>query len=58
MPTASMLPANKNASLDQAKGFQRMFAPGGLTLGVFFPIETFQAAGSVASLVAAKGSGL
>jgi hypothetical protein len=53
-----MLPANKNASLDQAKGFQRMFAPGGLTLGVFFPIETFQAAGSVASLVAAKGSGL
>ncbi|MDB5795307.1 MAG: 5,10-methylene tetrahydromethanopterin reductase [Noviherbaspirillum sp.] len=38
---ASMLMADKAARPDQAKGFQRMFAPGRLTLGVFFPIEAF-----------------
>jgi luciferase-type oxidoreductase len=42
MPMASMFTANKTARPDQAKGFQRMFAPGRLTLGVFFPIEAFQ----------------
>jgi luciferase-type oxidoreductase len=39
---ASMLMADKAARPDQAKGFQRMFAPKRLTLGVFFPIEAFQ----------------
>lgn len=39
---ASMLTANKAARPDQAKGFQKMFAPDRLTLGVFFPIEAFQ----------------
>jgi luciferase-type oxidoreductase len=39
---ASMLTANKGARPDQARGFQKMFAPGKLTLGVFFPIEAFQ----------------
>ena len=29
------------ARLSQANGFQKMFAPGQLTLGVFFPIEAF-----------------
>jgi luciferase-type oxidoreductase len=42
MPMASMFTANKTARPDQARGFQRMFAPGRLTLGVFFPIEAFQ----------------
>jgi luciferase-type oxidoreductase len=39
---ANMLKANRTARPDQAKGFQRMFAPDRLTLGVFFPIEAFQ----------------
>lgn len=37
-----MLAANKTACVTEANGFQRMFAPGGLTLGVFFPIEAFK----------------
>ncbi|MBA2592274.1 MAG: LLM class oxidoreductase [Gammaproteobacteria bacterium] len=37
-----MLMANKTARVSEAKGFQRMFAPGRLTLGVFFPIEAFE----------------
>lgn len=37
-----MLTANKTARASEAKGFQRMFAPGRVTLGVFFPIEAFQ----------------
>ena len=39
---ASMLMANRKARPGDAHGFQRMFAPRRLTLGVFFPIETFQ----------------
>jgi luciferase-type oxidoreductase len=39
---ASMLTANKAARPEQARGFRKMFAPGKLTLGVFFPIEAFQ----------------
>jgi luciferase-type oxidoreductase len=39
---ASMLVANRAARPDQGRGFQRMFAPGRMTLGVFFPIEAFQ----------------
>lgn len=37
-----MLTANRTARVSEAKGFQKMFAPGRLTLGVFFPIEAFQ----------------
>ena len=37
-----MLTANKTARVTEADGFQRMFAPGRLTLGVFFPIEAFK----------------
>jgi luciferase-type oxidoreductase len=33
---------NKTASEDEHPGFRKMFAPGRLTLGVFFPIEAFQ----------------
>lgn len=32
----------KTARVGEANGFQRMFAPGRLTLGVFFPIEAFK----------------
>lgn len=28
--------------MSDSKGFQRMFAPGRLTVGVFFPIESFE----------------
>jgi luciferase-type oxidoreductase len=37
-----MLKANKTARVSEAQGFRRMFAPGRLTLGVFFPIEAFE----------------
>ena len=37
-----MLTVNKAARASDAPGFRRMFAPGRLTLGVFFPIEAFQ----------------
>jgi luciferase-type oxidoreductase len=37
-----MLTANKTARVTEANGFQKMFAPGRLTLGVFFPIEAFE----------------
>lgn len=37
-----MLTADKTARVRDAKGFQSMFAPGRLTLGVFFPIEAFK----------------
>src|SRR5678815_853619 len=37
-----MLMANKIARVSEANGFQKMFAPGRLTLGVFFPIEAFK----------------
>ncbi|OON63003.1 LLM class oxidoreductase [Massilia sp. KIM] len=36
-----MLTVNRSARPSDSKGFQRMFAPGRLTLGVFFPIEAF-----------------
>jgi luciferase-type oxidoreductase len=39
---ARMLIANKTAQRGDALGFQRMFAPHQLTLGVFFPIEAFK----------------
>jgi luciferase-type oxidoreductase len=38
---ADLLTANRTAKPSDAKGFQRMFAPDRLTLGVFFPIEAF-----------------
>lgn len=37
-----MLTTNRTAHVGDADGFQNMFAPGRLTLGVFFPIEAFQ----------------
>lgn len=37
-----MLTANNTARVTEANGFQTMFAPGRLTLGVFFPIEAFK----------------
>lgn len=37
-----MLTANRSAEVGDSAGFRRMFAPGRLTLGVFFPIEAFQ----------------
>jgi luciferase-type oxidoreductase len=37
-----VLKVNKTARVSDSRGFQRMFAPGRLTLGVFFPIEAFQ----------------
>ncbi|WP_377805913.1 TIGR03571 family LLM class oxidoreductase [Azospirillum sp. A29] len=37
-----MLEANTTARPGDSKGFRRMFAPDRLTLGVFFPIESFQ----------------
>lgn len=39
---ASMFVADRTARPDDARGFQRMFAPHRLTLGVFFPIEAFK----------------
>lgn len=36
-----MLTADKTARVTEANGFQKMFAPGRLTLGLFFPIEAF-----------------
>jgi luciferase-type oxidoreductase len=42
MATANMLTSNKDAKASDGKGFQRMFAPRRLTLGVFFPIEAFE----------------
>ena len=36
-----MLKVNRTARVSDAAGFRRMFAPGRLTLGVFFPIEAF-----------------
>jgi len=38
---ADMLTPNQAARPGDSKGFQRMFAPDRLTLGVFFPIEAF-----------------
>lgn len=37
-----MLKVNKNAVAMDAEGFWRMFSPGKLTVGVFFPIEAYQ----------------
>src|SRR4029450_10201986 len=37
-----MLKVNRAARASDSMGFQRMFAPGRLTLGLFFPIEAFQ----------------
>lgn len=37
-----MLTTNKTARASEASGFQKMFAPGRLTVGVFFPIEAFK----------------
>jgi luciferase-type oxidoreductase len=37
-----MFTVNPSASVNDARGFQRMFAPARLTLGVFFPIEAFE----------------
>jgi hypothetical protein len=34
-----MLTANRRVRAAEAPGFERMFAPDRLTLGVFFPIE-------------------
>jgi luciferase-type oxidoreductase len=39
---ANLLTPNRTARPSDAKGFQRMFAPDRLTVGVFFPIEAFQ----------------
>ena len=44
-----MLKVNSRATVDQAPGFGRMFRPGHLTLGVFFPIEAY--AGDEASML-------
>jgi luciferase-type oxidoreductase len=38
---ADMLTPNPTAMTGESRGFQRMFAPDRLTLGVFFPIEAF-----------------
>lgn len=37
-----MLTAHETPRVTEAHGFPRMFAPGRLTLGVFFPIEAFK----------------
>lgn len=37
-----MLKVDKAASVADSAGFRRMFAPGRLSLGVFFPIEAFE----------------
>src|ERR1700761_6149574 len=37
-----MLTPNMSAEVSDSPGFQKMFAPGRLTLGVFFPIEAFK----------------
>jgi luciferase-type oxidoreductase len=37
-----MLKVNKAADATEAEGFRRMFSPGKLTVGVFFPIEAYQ----------------
>jgi luciferase-type oxidoreductase len=37
-----MLRAKKAASIADSAGFRRMFTPGRLSLGVFFPIEAFE----------------
>src|SRR5690348_965436 len=37
-----MLKANPAATTRDSAGFRRMFAPGRLSLGVFFPIEAFE----------------
>lgn len=36
-----MLTTNQTAGVSEANGFRKMFTPGRLTLGVFFPIEAF-----------------
>jgi len=38
----SMLKANQLATVSDSPGFQRMFAPAAMMLGVFFPIEAFE----------------
>jgi hypothetical protein len=38
---ADMLTPNRTAKRGDSRGFQRMFAPDRLTLGVLFPIEAF-----------------
>ena len=37
----AMLKPDRTASPADCAGFRRMFAPGRLTVGVFFPIEAF-----------------
>lgn len=37
-----MLTADRTARVTEANGFRKMFAPGRLSLGVFFPIEAFK----------------
>ncbi|MES2568804.1 MAG: LLM class flavin-dependent oxidoreductase, partial [Verrucomicrobiota bacterium] len=36
-----MFSVNDSVTVSDSKGFAKMFAPGRLTLGVFFPIEAF-----------------
>jgi luciferase-type oxidoreductase len=48
-----MLTVNRTAKPSDSKGFQRMFAPGRLTLGVFFPIEAF--AGDQPTMIGQEG---
>jgi luciferase-type oxidoreductase len=37
-----VLTANKTVRVSESSGFQKIFSPGRLTLGVFFPIEAFK----------------
>jgi hypothetical protein len=39
---SDMLKSNQAATDRHSPGFRRMFAPGAMTLGVFFPIEAFE----------------
>lgn len=39
---SDLLMVNKTARVSDSAGFHKMFMPGRLTLGVFFPIEAFQ----------------
>jgi luciferase-type oxidoreductase len=38
----SLMKVNRAARAEDARGFRRLFAPGRLTAGVFFPIESFE----------------
>ncbi|MEA2925415.1 MAG: hypothetical protein QOD25_2537, partial [Alphaproteobacteria bacterium] len=53
-----MLTPDTTTGVSDHPGFRRMFTPGRLTVGVFFPIEAYQAMSQPCASRSASRSGL